>query len=129
MIRDMDLLRRVLIETEQVPPGQWRRIDVEGTSPEKTCYHVWLASEANLIVARFMDDSIKDFVVRQLTYSGHEFLDAARSDTLWAAAKQKMMESTGALTIEGLKLVLRQEVKAALLISSRTLVPKIPSAG
>jgi hypothetical protein len=40
MIRDMDLLRKVLIETEGVPPGEWRRIDVEGATPEETFYHV-----------------------------------------------------------------------------------------
>jgi hypothetical protein len=87
-----------------------------------------LASQACFIVARFMDDSTKDFVVRELTYSGHEFLDAARSDTLWATAKEKMMESTGALTIEGLKGVLRQEIKAVLLVSTRTVPAKNPSA-
>ncbi|MGC1294758.1 MAG: DUF2513 domain-containing protein [Alloacidobacterium sp.] len=120
MIRDLELFRKVLIETEQVPPGQWQRIAVEGATPEETCYHMRLAFEARLIEARFMDDSAKDFVVRRLTYSGHEFLDAARSDTLWATAKEWMMESTGALTVEGLKVALQQEVKAAILLSRRT---------
>jgi hypothetical protein len=124
MIRNIELLRKVLIQTEQVPPGQWRKIAVEGATPEETFYHAQLASDALLIEARFMPYSTRDFVVHQLTYTGHEFLDAARNDTLWSFAKERMMQSAGALTVEGLKVALQQEVKAALLLSPRALPAK-----
>jgi hypothetical protein len=48
----------------------------------------------------------------RLTYSGHEFLDAARSDTVWQKAKAWALKSTGTLTLEGLKLALPHVVKA-----------------
>jgi len=114
MTRDMDLFRKMLIEIEAVPPGQWTRIKVEGATAEAIRYHAQLADDAGFIEARFMGNSTTEFAVQRLTYTGHEFLDAARSDTLWAKAKQKMMDSTGVLTVEGLKLALPEVVKAAL---------------
>jgi hypothetical protein len=41
---------------------------------------------------------------KRLTYSGHKFLDAARSDTVWHKAKAVTLKSTGTLTLEGLKI-------------------------
>lgn len=35
------------------------------------------------------------FVVRRLTYAGHEFLDAAREDKLWNKAKQNVLSNAG----------------------------------
>ena len=114
MIPDMDLFRRVLIEIEQIPPGQWKRIEIQGEAPEAIKYHAQLDDDAGLIEARFMGNSTTEFAARRLTYSGHEFLDAARNDTLWAKAKKKALDSTGVLTVEGLKLALPEVVKAAL---------------
>jgi hypothetical protein len=68
MIRDLELLRKILIHTEQVPPGQWKQIAVEGASPEEIFYHAQLASEGLLIEARFMDYSTKDFVVERVAF-------------------------------------------------------------
>jgi hypothetical protein len=42
---------------------------------------------------------------QRLTYNGHQFLDAARSDTVWQKAKSWTQ-------IEGLKLALPHVVKA-----------------
>ena len=49
---------------------------------------------------------------KRLTYSGHEFLDAARGDTVWHKAKALTLKSTGTLTLEGLKIALPHVVKA-----------------
>jgi hypothetical protein len=38
-----------------------------------------------------------------MLYSGHEFLDATRSDTVWEKAKTGVVKSTGVMTLEGLK--------------------------
>ena len=47
-----------------------------------------------------------------LSYDGHQFLDAARSDTVWQKAKSWTQKTTGTLTLEGLKLALPHVVKA-----------------
>ena len=46
-----------------------------------------------------------------LTYEGHEFLDAARNDTLAAKAKATAIWDAGALTLEGLKITLTTLIK------------------
>jgi len=47
-----------------------------------------------------------------LTYGGHEFLDAARNDTVWEKAKTAVVKSTGVLTLEGLKVALPMVLKS-----------------
>jgi hypothetical protein len=106
MPRDMDLFRNVLLEAEKLPlNNKWSHIRIEGKSNEEVCYHVKLASDAGFIVAKFLPGSA-EFAVERLTYAGHEFLDSAREDTLWAKAKDAVQKATGTLTIDGLKVAL-----------------------
>jgi len=48
---------------------------------------------------------------KRLTYSGHEFLDAARSDTVWNKAKDMVRKATGTITLEAVKVALPEAVK------------------
>jgi len=50
--------------------------------------------------------------VERLTWSGHEFLNNARSDTQWKRAKDIVVAKGGAVSFEILKAVLVQVVKA-----------------
>jgi hypothetical protein len=113
MKRDMDLVREILLKVEEVPfDGRFHDIAVEGRSMDEITYHVMLLQEAGFIEA--MDLSSLSGICwkpTRLTYSGHEFLDAARSDTVWQKAKARTLKSTGTLTLEGLKLALPHVVK------------------
>jgi hypothetical protein len=116
MKRDMDLIRAVLIEVEKLPyDGGFHDISVHGYSGEEITYHVRLANEAGLIEAINLTtvDGICWRPLR-LTYEGHEFLDAARSDTVWEKAKKMLLSATGVITIEGLKAALPQIVRKLL---------------
>ncbi|MGD0223084.1 MAG: DUF2513 domain-containing protein [Terriglobia bacterium] len=110
MKRDMDLIRAVLIEVEKLPyDGGFHHISVEGHSEEEVTYHVLLAHEHGLIDAANL--TTMDGVCwkpKRLTYQGHEFLDSARSDTVWNKAKEKLLTTTGTITLEALKVVLPQ---------------------
>ena len=69
---------------------------------------VQLLHEAGLLDAHDLSNS-KDKLVwlpSRLTYAGHEFLDAARKDTLWQKAKAITLEKSGGLSFEALKAVL-----------------------
>jgi hypothetical protein len=87
MKRDMDLIRAILLEVEKSTSPGGCQIKVPGHSPEELYYNAQLAQEAGLIEASFLDNS-SAFHVLRLTYAGHEFLDAARNDTLWVKAKE-----------------------------------------
>lgn len=113
MKRDMDLIRAILIEVEKLPldPG-FHDISVAGYTEEEITYHVQLADEAGLIEA--VNLSSNDGVCwkpKRLTYQGHQFLDAARSDTVWEKAKNTLLSTAGTITLEGLKAALPQIVK------------------
>jgi len=106
MHRDMDLFRSILFEVEKLPPeNPWSHIRIDEHSNEEVCYHVKLASDAGFVVAKFLPGTA-EFAVERLTYAGHEFLDSAREDTLWAKAKDAVQKATGTLTIDGLKVAL-----------------------
>ncbi len=113
MKRDMDLIRAILLEVEKSPSPGGSRIEIPGRAREELYYNAQLAQEAGLIDARFLPNS-DEFHVLRLTYAGHEFLDAARNDTLWVKAKETVTKNTGTLTLEGLKIALSTLIKHAL---------------
>lgn len=116
MKRDMELVRDVLKAIEEFPfDGGFHEINIEGRSESEISYHVMILHKAGLIEA--IDLSTHDgmcWKAKTLSYHGHEFLDAARSDTVWAKAKAMLLNSTGTLTLEALKQALPLAMKGLL---------------
>ena len=113
----MDLARDILfaIEENDDDPLGWIDLNIPGRSPEAVAYHVMIIAEAGLIEAQ--DLSTKsgfDYKPKRLTWQGHEFLDAARSNTLWERAKAETLKQTGGLSLDLLKAVLLNLGKQAL---------------
>jgi Hypothetical protein (DUF2513) len=108
MKRDMDLMRQILFEVEKWPfTGSFDTVLIANRSDQEVSYHVYLLADAGLIEA--VDASSHSgprWYPKHLTYEGHEFLDAARQDTIWAKAKETVTKSTGTLTLEALKMAL-----------------------
>lgn len=120
MKRDMDLVRSILLAVEQLPfDGSFHDISVPGHTEEEVTYHVKLLHDAGLIEAT--DLSSRDGVCwkpKNPTYQGHEFLDAARNDNIWSAAKDWVHGTAGVLTLESLKIALPRVVERLLRASS-----------
>jgi hypothetical protein len=116
MKRDMDLMRQIMMEVENLRyDGGGHEITIPDHAKPEIYYHVLLLHEAGLIEA--LDLSGNDYVLwrpTRLTYAGHEFLDAARDETRWNKAKDKVTSTTGTLTIEALKITLSALIKHAL---------------
>ena len=53
MKRDMELVRKILLETEEASnnPIEWIALNIEGYDPEVISYHVKIMKEAGLIEA------------------------------------------------------------------------------
>lgn len=117
MKRDMDLARTILLaveESEEDPTG-WIKLDIPDRSAAEVAYYVMILAEAGLIEAQ--DLSSADGLAwnpKRLTWYGHKFLDAARSDTLWERAKKETLKHTGGLSLDLLKEVLVHLSKEAL---------------
>lgn len=105
MKREMDLIRKLLLRIEA-----HKGDDVLWIKDEPSLvYHAELAHEAGLIQAvptRNTDGRAVMLAVQKLTWAGHEFLDAARNETVWAKARDAIKQKGGSWTFDVLKALL-----------------------
>lgn len=123
MRRDMDLVREILlaIEKDEKDPLAWVELELPNRSRKEVAYHVMLMNQAGLVAARdvsTMGDDGFDWRPKSLTWQGHEFLEAARNDTIWRKAVGKMVEVTGGVSLDVLKDLLIAYGKQALGLSA-----------
>jgi hypothetical protein len=109
MKRDPNLIRAVLLVVEAAAqPVDSRTITVYGYTREEIEYHISLLVEADYLtgidVVSYGDRY--HWVDVRLTWEGHDFLDAARSDTVWAKATSTIGQQVGSTSIEILKAML-----------------------
>jgi Hypothetical protein (DUF2513) len=123
--RYMDLCREILRQIEESPESASPTVKVDGHSPEEISYHVKLLGEADLVEVGFADgrfnDEEPDGSVRtrfqkvyspvSLTWQGHEFLDAARDDTIWQRGKERVLKVAGGLAFDLLFAALKAEIR------------------
>jgi hypothetical protein len=110
MKRDMNLARQILLVLEQCADCDGSRtvdIQISGHTPWELSYHVALLHEAGLIEARNRScPGGEDWRPTRLTWVGHEFLAAARKESLWHKAQRIVVEKTGGLNFNLLNQVL-----------------------
>ena len=117
MKRDMDLARTILFAVEKDESNSQSRIklNIPGKPSQEVSYYVEILAEAGLITAISAGPTAGSYYFpKRLTWEGHEFLDAARNDTLWEQAKTETLKQTGGLSIDLLKAVLLDLAKKAL---------------
>lgn len=113
MKRDMDVVRRIALETADMQFGHVLT-GLEGVSKEIFGQHAIWMEEAGLIKAsiqEYVNGSPPTTLVRRLTWSGCEFADAVRSDTLWKKAKDNVIKPSGSFTFGLLKDWLAVEIR------------------
>lgn len=106
----MDLIRLLLLEVESGEKPE----AMTNYTEEQILYHCELAIEAGLLDGKVLRGGPGGAVaarIQRLTWDGHEFLDAARSETVWNQAKKTVKETGGSWTMEGLKLILFEFVR------------------
>jgi len=87
-------------------------IKIDGRSDEDIYYHVGLMHQNGLIQAFDVSSHDGDaWIPVEILWDGHEFLDAARSDTVWKKAKDRAISTAGTLTLEGMKAALAYVMK------------------
>lgn len=99
MKRDMDLCRAILFEIENSDEvHSFHDISVDGYSEQQIFYHVKLLHDAGLVEAH--DGSTMAelrWFAQRLTWTGHEFLDATRDETIWNKAKTRVAGELGSV--------------------------------
>lgn len=99
MKRDMDLIREILLQTEQHENGYAPDLEIDGYTSAQIGYHQFLIIDAGLaegadVTHRGSEGPMG--VITHLTSAGHDFLDAARSKTVWQQAKDAVDPIGGA---------------------------------
>lgn len=102
MKRDMELVRQVLIALEEdahVVPS------IDGYTDTEVMYQIKILANGGFLEAEDATANSRDyyFVVESLTWEGHEFLEAIRSQTIWDRTKEMIKEKGGSLPVEIVK--------------------------
>lgn len=110
----MELIRDILFRIEEADDVAERPIPPEEI--QRIAYHLWLLTDAGFITGIDVEEDhiTGEFVwyykpVPRLTWTGQEFLDAARDDTTWNQAKEQLAtagKSIGSVTMSVLTTLL-----------------------
>ena len=118
MKRDMDLFRKLVFAIEDCPSDHIPdNLEIDGYTTEQIRYHNYLLVDSGLAKgedATTFDDALPQWLVLHLTSAGHDFADAARSDSIWNKGKSLVLEKAGAVSIDVMKEVLINVAKSAL---------------
>ena len=118
MKRDMNLVREILLwATDQDASGVNANPTIVGYSADQVSHHVHLMSQAGLVeaaVTTALSDPGPTALLLSVTWAGHDFVDAARDNTIWNKAKRKVLSSGSSFTFDLLKDVLVLLAKGAL---------------
>lgn len=110
MIRDMDLIREILLKVEEDPNCNAQNLstlDIPGRSAEELHYHTRLLIRAGFVEGN--TDTISVFpIVSGLTWSGHELLDNIKDPGIWEKTKQQ------ASSLKGVGLSIMAQIAEAL---------------
>ena len=118
MKRDMDLIREILLQVKARPTAQSiDLVELPGHEQEEISYHVKLLADAGYLEAhdlRTMGPDGFRFAPSALTNEGHDFLDAARSNTVWESTKAKLLEIGGSAPLDVFRGILTTTIKEVL---------------
>lgn len=124
MKRNWETIRELLSKVEEctAPTDTVRLNSFPSERAAEISYHMSLLIEAGLVngqESKTIGPAIKDFIAQRLTWEGHEFLDAIRSDTVWQKTKKRFVEQGISMTFELVKAVAKE---AAVSLIKGTLV-------
>lgn len=108
MKRNWDTIRDLLTKVEActLPTEMVRLSDFPNEQAAEVSYHMALLIGAGLVngqMVKTIGPDIKDFFAQKLSWEGHEFLDAIRSDTVWQKTKNVFAEQGISMTFDLIK--------------------------
>ena len=107
MQRNMDLIRAIAFKVEEATEAiNSDEIKIEDYTDQQIGYHCELMHEGGLIDAMSiatMDSQFAELRIKRLTWEGHDFADAARSDTIWNKVNGAVKTGAASVTFDTLK--------------------------
>ena len=111
MVRNMDLIRELLLRLESLPITKGsiyllksgdEEIQIDGYNDDQIDYHLSLIGEAGLIDRGKSSAVMNGIMFSRLSWAGHDFLDSIRDPEVWAKTKRGA-EAAGGFTVDLLK--------------------------
>lgn len=109
--RDMELIREILFWLEENDSGL---PEIPEKEEDEIGYHCHLLAEAGFITAAdatSYSSNIPMAIPLSLTSQGHDFIDSARSKSVWTTVREKVGGTTGGVSIAILTELLKEEAK------------------
>lgn len=110
MKMDYDLLRDILLITERETDGRktfsvsdFAELEIEAN---EVSYHISLLLDAGYLCAEkfsVLGLGYQDFIVKRITFAGHQYLDTIRSNSVWDKTKEKLVAVGGTASISVVK--------------------------
>ena len=113
MKRNMDLIRLQLLELESEQPVP----ELNEFTEDQKVYHMALCIEAGLVDGEVIKNSEgwpATAIAIRLTWSGHEFLDAAKNEKIWKKAGERIKKAGVQVTMSVLEGLLKSLLKERL---------------
>jgi Hypothetical protein (DUF2513) len=118
MKRDMDLIRKMVLAVADAPTGYAPDgLGIEGYTDDQIGHHAYLMIQGGLatgIETTHVRSTSPIAQLTSLTWDGHDFAAMARDDTAWNKVKGVVQEKGGAVSLDVVKALLTQAVKAGL---------------
>lgn len=99
---DMDLVREILLELEQLPwTDSLHELELEGRSSKEVMYHVKMMGQANLLdIFQLNTHDGPGYYPIDITWEGQQFLAKIKSVEVYEQAKTTLLQKTGALAFD-----------------------------
>lgn len=112
MKRDLDLIRRLCLELEALPAGAEPIKALADVQKAEFSEHARMLIEAGLAEGTLSNpmNGTGTVFLRRLTWSGHDFVSAARDDTIWRKAQESILKPTASFTFDVLRDWLKAEI-------------------
>jgi len=113
MKRDMELIRRILQNAEELEFVDDEPYERYEAKPPLEAYQIALMKDAGLVDAE-IDTTIgipSGATIARLTWSGHDFLDSSRDSNIWKLAKEHIIKPDASWSFSILVEWLKQEAR------------------
>lgn len=109
MKRDMDLVRLILLKVEdEYVSTPIFNLCIEGYDLETIAYHCKIMYEAGLLSSfsvQYGDNKVWGLRVGALTWSGNDYLEKIRNDSIWEKTKNEIVSKGLPMVLETIKTI------------------------
>jgi len=110
MKRDMELVAKLLLAIENMPPGEPGLHFPEGYDQKLIMDHLFIMWDAGLVEATDASSSSgRHVMVQRMTWMGHEFLDSIQKGDVWQQLRSKLKDAPFEVVLDLAKALARKK--------------------